>query len=125
MRKPVTLVATAAMLGVMGLWAQSSQANAQASAEPPPGVNLEGGLGLEAAQAGRSLYVRNCSHCHGFNMVNPGTVSFDLRKFPKEDPERFFHSVKEGKGAMPSWKNSLTDDQIKQLWAYVQTGGKL
>lgn len=76
------------------------------------------------ADAGRKLYGRHCSHCHGFNMVNPGTVSFDLRKFPRDDPERFFTSVKEGKGGMPAWKGSLDDAQIRALWAYVQTGGK-
>lgn len=117
--KAVTRRAWAALLGVMGLSAQSLPAGAQVNVESTPAVNLE------AAQAGRGLYGKNCSHCHGFNMVNPGTVSFDLRKFPKEDSERFFQSVREGKGAMPAWKNSLTDDQIKLLWAYVQTGGKL
>jgi hypothetical protein len=30
---------------------------------------------------------------------------------------------KEGKGGMPAWKDSLNDEQIQQLWAYVQTGG--
>lgn len=119
MKGPVTLLAMGALLGGMGLWAHSSPATAQVNAEAAPTADAE------AAQAGRRLYVKNCSHCHGFNMVNPGTVSFDLRKFPKEDPERFFNSVKEGKGAMPSWKNSLTDDQVKLLWAYVQTAGKL
>ena len=115
----LTQSATAAVLAVIGLWVQVSQANAQADPASPPALDLE------AAHAGRSLYTKNCSHCHGFNMVNPGTVSFDLRKFPKEDSGRFFHSVKEGKGAMPPWKNSLTEDQIKLIWVYVQTGGKL
>lgn len=94
---------------------------AGAQANPGPTAPAEG---ADAVQTGRSLYGRNCSHCHGFNMVNPGTVSFDLRRFPKEDPDRFFHSVREGKGAMPAWKQSLTDEQIRQIWAYVQTGGK-
>jgi mono/diheme cytochrome c family protein len=58
-------------------------------------------------------------------MVNPGTVSYDLRKFPLEDPDRFIHSVREGKGNMPSWKSSLTTEQITKIWAYIQTRGKL
>jgi len=118
--KPLAMVAC---LGLMGVWGIGSDANAQVNGEPAPAADASSSVA--AAQAGRSLYVKNCSHCHGFNMVNPGTVSFDLRKFPKSDPERFFHSVKEGKNTMPSWKNSLTDEQIEQLWAYVQTGGKL
>lgn len=78
----------------------------------------------EMVAAGRRLYTENCSHCHGFNMVNPGTVSFDLRQFPHDDPKRFFHSVLNGKGGMPSWKGTLSREQIGQIWAYVLTGGK-
>ena len=73
--------------------------------------------------AGRQLYTENCSHCHGFNMVNPGTVSFDLRQFPHDDPKRFFRSVLNGKGGMPSWKGTLNRQQISEIWAYVLTGG--
>lgn len=107
----------AGFLGHLLLVAVPSLSLAQPSPDAPASADAE------AVQAGRRLYSKNCSHCHGFNMVNPGTVSFDLRKFPKEDPERFFNSVKEGKGGMPSWKSSLNDEQIQQLWAYVQTGG--
>lgn len=58
-------------------------------------------------------------------MVNAGTTVFDLRKFPVEDRERFFGSVANGKGGMPSFKDSLTNEQIALLWAYVGTrGGK-
>jgi cytochrome c6 len=79
----------------------------------------------EQIQKGREQFHRTCSHCHGFNMVNSGTTVFDLRKFPLDQPDRFRHSVMEGKGAMPSWKDSLTPEQIDMLWAYVGTrGGK-
>ena len=38
---------------------------------------------------GRALYAHHCSHCHGFNMVNPGTVAYDLRQFPHDQKSRF------------------------------------
>jgi mono/diheme cytochrome c family protein len=79
---------------------------------------------IEAAEAGRSLYTKNCSRCHGFNMVNPGTVSYDLRKFPQEDTDRFFTAVLQGKGSMPAWKESLTQEEVKLIWAYVLAGAK-
>jgi mono/diheme cytochrome c family protein len=79
----------------------------------------------EAIAKGREQYQRTCVHCHGFNMVNSGTTVFDLRKFPVDQPERFKQSVMQGKGAMPSWKESLTPEQIDWLWAYVGSrGGK-
>jgi mono/diheme cytochrome c family protein len=74
---------------------------------------------------GRALYARHCSHCHGFNMVNPGTISYDLRKFPKDDEARFFNSVTNGKnGRMPPWAGVLSRAEMEQIWAYVVSGGK-
>ena len=57
-------------------------------------------------------------------MVNPGTSSFDLRKFPQDDRARFVESVMHGKNTMPAWGDILTPDEIEALWAYVRTGGK-
>ena len=79
----------------------------------------------EAIAKGRAEYQRVCVHCHGFNMINSGTTVFDLRKFPVDQPDRFRQSVMQGKGAMPSWKESLTPEQVDWLWAYVSSrGGK-
>jgi mono/diheme cytochrome c family protein len=94
------------------------------AAQPAAAVVPTAAPNIEAAEAGRALYTKNCSRCHGFNMVNPGTISYDLRKFPGEDSERFFTSVLQGKGSMPALKESLTQEQVKLIWAYVQTGGK-
>ena len=58
-------------------------------------------------------------------MVNSGTTSFDLRKFPLDQRDRFITSVTNGRGNMPSFKEALTPEQINILWAYIGTrGGK-
>ena len=73
---------------------------------------------------GKALYAHNCSHCHGFNMVSPGTVAPDLRQFP-DDKARFVHTVTEGKnGRMPPWGDLLSREDIDDLWGYMKTGGK-
>jgi len=73
---------------------------------------------------GRDTYQDLCSTCHGRDMVNPGTLSFDLRKFPKDDFARFKTSVLNGKGtAMPSWTGKVSDEDLANLWAYVRSGG--
>jgi len=70
---------------------------------------------------GKKTYAQTCSHCHGPNMVNAGTITPDLRKFP-DDKERFFTTVKLGKnGKMPPWGDVLSDDQIAGLWAYISS----
>jgi mono/diheme cytochrome c family protein len=78
----------------------------------------------EMAVKGKALYMHHCSHCHGFNMVNAGTVAFDLRQFPHNDKARFVRSVTEGKnGRMPQWGDLLKPQEIDEIWAYVLTGG--
>jgi mono/diheme cytochrome c family protein len=78
----------------------------------------------EMAAKGKQLYAHHCSHCHGFNMVNPGTVAYDLRQFPHHDKARFVHSVTQGKnGGMPQWGDLLKPEEIDEIWAYVKTGG--
>ena len=70
---------------------------------------------------GRKTYAQKCSHCHGPNMVNAGTITPDLRAFP-DDRMRFVTTVKQGKnGKMPPWGDLLTDDQIASLWAFVSS----
>ena len=76
-------------------------------------------------EAGREQFHRTCAPCHGRNMVNSGTTSYDLRKFPLDQPERFLQSVTNGRGNMPSFKDALTPEQFAILWAYVGSrGGK-
>jgi mono/diheme cytochrome c family protein len=54
-------------------------------------------------------------------MVNSGTITPDLRRFPNDEP-RFVTTVKQGKnGRMPPWGDILNDDDIGALWAYVSS----
>ena len=72
-------------------------------------------------ERGKATFAENCSHCHGMNMVNPGTITPDLRKFP-DDKQRFATTVKNGKnGRMPPWGDILKDKDISDLWAYVSS----
>jgi mono/diheme cytochrome c family protein len=68
---------------------------------------------------GKVTYAQKCSHCHGPNMVNAGTVTPDLRTFP-DDEARFITTVKQGKnGKMPPWADLLSDEEIADLWVFV------
>lgn len=110
MRLVTWLSASAFLVAVAAIWPAAS-----ANSEPPPSP--------QQFEAGSELFAQICSHCHGPRMVNPGTSSFDLRKFPHDDRTRFFNSVKNGKNAMPPWKDVLKPDEIEDVWAYVRTGG--
>jgi mono/diheme cytochrome c family protein len=76
-------------------------------------------------ESGASVFQHYCSHCHGFNMVTPGTIAPDLRRFPHDARERFVNTVTLGRNnRMPPWRDILTQTQIDALWDYVRTGGK-
>jgi mono/diheme cytochrome c family protein len=82
------------------------------------------GAQADDADLGREVYDDFCATCHGRDMVTPGGVTFDLRKFPKDDFERFRNAVVNGKPpAMPPWRDKVSDDDVKLLWAYVRSGG--
>ena len=88
------------------------------------GVALSAAARADDADLGREVYDDFCVTCHGRGMVNPGGVTFDLRKFPKDDFERFRNAVLDGKPpAMPPWRDKISDDDLKVLWAYVRSGG--
>ncbi|TFV44741.1 c-type cytochrome [Bradyrhizobium niftali] len=73
---------------------------------------------------GKSTYASKCSHCHGPNMMNSGTITPDLRAFP-DDKTRFITTVKNGKNnKMPPWGDILSDDEIGDLWVFISSRRK-
>ena len=75
----------------------------------------------EQISTGAEIYSVNCSPCHGARMEGPGSA-FDLRKFPRDQRERFINSVTRGKNQMPPWGDFFKPDQLEALWAYVVAG---
>jgi mono/diheme cytochrome c family protein len=70
---------------------------------------------------GKSTYAEKCSHCHGPNLMNSGTITPDLRAIP-DDKTRFVTTVKNGKNnRMPPWGDVLNDEEIGNLWAFVSS----
>jgi mono/diheme cytochrome c family protein len=97
-----------------------------ASAQTTAPANPQEGASADQAQIdqGKTTYAEKCSHCHGPGMLNAGTITPDLRKFP-DDKERFFSIVKQGKNnKMPPWADLLNDDQISTLWGYISSRRK-
>jgi mono/diheme cytochrome c family protein len=77
----------------------------------------------EDVDQGRQVYDDNCATCHGRDMVTSGVAAPDLRKFPKDGEASFRTMVLDGKGGMPPWRDKLSDDDLKLLWAYLRSGG--
>jgi mono/diheme cytochrome c family protein len=86
-----------------------------------PAAAQDPGFPLEQTKAGAEIFARNCSPCHGARMQDPEAAS-DLRKFPREQHERFVNSVTRGKNQMPPWGDLLKLQEVEALWAYVVAG---
>ena len=110
MTERVTLLTAAIFAAV----ATASVVLIPAAAQQPSANDLQG-----QADQGRVTYAKNCSHCHGPNMVNSGTITPDLRAFP-DDRARFLTTVKGGKnGKMPPWADILSEQEIADVWAFI------
>jgi mono/diheme cytochrome c family protein len=114
--KDVT-VRTAAIIAAVAIAAVASLATASIAQEQRAEAQAQ-------VDHGKMTYAQKCSHCHGPNMVNSGTITPDLRAFP-DDRTRFVTTVKQGKNnKMPPWGDILSDDEIMDLWAFISSRRK-
>ncbi len=84
----------------------------------------------ESQKAGSEIYSINCASCHGA----PGKANAVALVPPPGDPaaEKFqansdgdmYYKLREGKGAMPSFKNTLSPDQIWNVISYLRSYNK-
>ncbi|MCL7413054.1 MAG: c-type cytochrome [ANME-2 cluster archaeon] len=82
----------------------------------------------DGVKEGKNIYLKNCASCHGTNGNGSGfTGVFDFANVSmmvREEPEMFFKSISNGvEGtAMPSWKNSLSENErwnaVKYIWTF-------
>lgn len=106
---------TKSAVAMAGFWAALSIASLLSLA------NAEDAAPLPSAKSGKQIYASYCARCHGLGMISNGST-FDLRSFPKDQRERFEHSVLNGLRAMPAWGSTLKPDDVEALWLYVSSG---
>lgn len=80
-----------------------------------------------AARSGSALYGSNCAYCHGTAGKGDGPNASKLKP-PPPDLTRIHLSadaiagvVRDGKNACPSWKSSLSADDIRVVAAYAKS----
>jgi mono/diheme cytochrome c family protein len=73
-----------------------------------------------ASDAGRELYAEHCALCHGERLMATGAAP-DLKLLRADQRARFDQMVQDGKGQMPAWAGSITDEEIDRIWAYVRS----
>lgn len=96
--------------------------------------------GTYTGEAGRDNYIANCSPCHGETGKGDGPLAdtigegvkprnlSDAKLMSVRTDDFLFKVTKSGGAAvglseaMPSWKETFTDAQIKQILQYVRNG---
>jgi len=79
-----------------------------------------------ASQAGKPLYEKNCSFCHGVTGASDGTFVpkppvINSGAITQAPDGKIFLVIKNGKGkSMPAMKR-MTDEEIWQVVAYIRT----
>ena len=110
-----------AALAILAMAISAAQRASAQQAVSEQGKADDGKIDLGKIDLGKAIYAEKCSHCHGPGMLNAGTITPDLRKFP-DDHQRFVTTVKQGKNnRMPPWGDILSDDDIAELWAYISS----
>lgn len=128
----------AVLLGMLGLAAVGAAPLRAQGAGPDKWVvperraQLKNPLTASAAnlQAGRALYLRECSSCHGLSGNNDGRTApksmSNSRKHTdptllKETDGALFWKIAQGRGEMPSTRGQLSDNERWLLVLYLRT----
>ena len=82
-------------------------------------------------EQGRQLFKQNCIVCHGAEGRGDGPAAASLKPQPADLAVMAGHhpdgdlawKIANGRGAMPAWKATLSEDQIWRLVNYIKTLG--
>ena len=77
---------------------------------------------------GQTLYLQNCSDCHGVNADGSGPDADDMEPRPSNLAAMAGHhsdgdmawKIKKGNGAMPAWEDILSEEQVWNLVNFIQ-----
>jgi mono/diheme cytochrome c family protein len=73
-----------------------------------------------AADAGRDVYTEHCATCHGERLNATGAAP-DLKQLSADQKPHFDEMVRNGKGQMPAWEGTISDEEIDQIWDYIRS----
>ncbi len=107
--------------------AGENQGNEETKVEPEEGGEEAAAAGAPNAEAGKEVFAEQCSVCHGSDGLG-GSGGPDLTTMPKaKEQAGAEEQVTNGGGGMPAFKGTLSEEEIKNVAAYVVediVGGK-
>ena len=80
---------------------------------------------------GKTLFVRNCAGCHGpqgagdgYRLLGPDPANLTSPSTTKKSDADLLKTIHDGKPNMPAWKVLLSEEQSRDVLAYVRTLAK-
>lgn len=108
--------------------ATSTQAQSSTPAGSPPAA---GGPTATTEVDGAKIYSQFCTPCHGQSGKGDGPAGQALNPHPRDHTdgsymnartdEQLLEVIRNGKGQMPSWKATLTEQQIEAVLKHVRS----
>ncbi len=126
----IVLVIAAGLLITQNISAQTKQSKPWKV--PDEYKNMENPVpkGVESNKTGKTLYNKLCSYCHGKTGLGNGfkarTLSdfagdFSSDYYQNQTDGEHFYKTKFGRGEMPDYEDSLTDEEIWNIVNYMRT----
>ncbi len=120
------IILSTLLILVCGWAVLPAESGTRTSGQSKGGVNPYSG-DTDAALAGKKLYLRNCSHCHGEEGEGRmRAVSLRSAAVRNSEPGALFRVIKNGnlRRGMPSWAH-MPDQRIWQIVTYIQAIGTI
>lgn len=80
---------------------------------------------------GKILYIEHCAGCHGtegkgdgYRLLGPDPANLTSPSTQKKSDSTLLRTIHEGKPNMPSWKVRLSEQESRDVLAYVRTLAK-
>jgi mono/diheme cytochrome c family protein len=72
---------------------------------------------------GREVYELHCQTCHGMDgqAIEPGVPDFSLGEGLFAPDVDLVQRLRDGGGHLPSYRGLLTDDELRDVVAYIRT----
>ncbi|HXF94447.1 MAG TPA: cytochrome c [Nitrospiraceae bacterium] len=106
--------------GVVALWTLGIMGGTPAPAEP--------GTPAHDLAKGKALYQRHCAGCHGpqgrgdgYRLLGPEPANLATPSTKGKSDEELLKTLHEGKPNMPAWKLRLSEQESRDVLAYVRS----
>ena len=94
-----------------------------------------GQVGTESESAriatGERVYAKHCAGCHGahgtgdgYKLLGPDPADLTSPSIKRKSDAALLKTIHEGKPNMPSWKVRLSEDDSRDVLAYIRTLAK-